>query len=360
MSDMTLPSSVTRRASLIGILLGAGYGLLARIAVATSGLEGGLFFAMTIGFLFCVPFAMGYLTVRPVTAPSLVYRIFVPWLPCVLVVVTAAAVSLEGAICIVMALPVMLVFASIGGISSATPAGQSRAALPVVLLLPYLAMPFEAGRASPRRLVETTTEITVAAPPAVVWSLIVSVDSIRPAEQRRALFTTIGFPQPIAATLSHPGVGGVRHATFERGVVFLEAVTEWVPERRLRFTIDPVEVPPTALDPHVTIGGPYFDVLTGTYELHPLPDGGTRIVLRSEHRVSTSFNPYAAWWAERVMQSIQRHILEVLRDRAEGTAAMLAVNHAPPSLVAALLAAGIIAHARRQAYLRESSADRRR
>jgi hypothetical protein len=121
----------------------------------------------------------------------------------------------------------------------------------------------------------------------------------------------------VAATLSRPGVGGVRTATFEGGVVFRETVTAWDEGRRLRFTIDPEAVPASTLDPHVTIGGPYFDVLTGTYELQPLPGGRTRLVLRSEHRVSTPFNLYAGWWADRVMRSIQRNILAVLRDRAE-------------------------------------------
>ena len=61
-----------------------------------------------------------------------------------------------------------------------------------------------------------------------------------------------------------------------------------------------------------------IDVLSGTYELQPLPNGRTRLVLYSEHRTSTSFNPYAVWWADRVMSSIQRNILAILRDRAEG------------------------------------------
>ena len=127
----------------------------------------------------------------------------------------------------------------------------------------------------------------------------------------------MGFPRPIAATIDRFGVGGVRTATFERGVVFRELVTDWVPERRLGFTIDPVVVPDGAMDQHVAIGGPYFDVLSGTYELHALDGGRTRLLLKSEHRTSTAFNLYAAWWADRVMVSIQRNILAVLRDRAE-------------------------------------------
>jgi len=280
----------------------------------------GTFAVMTVGFLVLVPVVVGYLAVRPVPRPSRAYRAFAPWVPCVLVVLAAWAIGWEGAVCIVMALPVMLLFSSLGGILGGARAGRGRASLPLVVALPWVLMPLEAattGRAPARRVVETTTAVTVAAPPEAVWPLVVSVDSIRVTERRPALFTAIGFPEPVAATLSRPGVGGVRTATFEGGVVFRETVTAWDEGRRLRFTIDPEAVPASTLDPHVTIGGPYFDVLTGTYELQPLPGGRTRLVLRSEHRVSTPFNLYAGWWADRVMRSIQRNILAVLRDRAE-------------------------------------------
>ena len=305
-----------RGASLLGVALGAAYGFVARLAVGRSSLAG-TYAVMTLGFLVLVPFAMGYLTVRSVRSPSLAFRVLAPWVPCLIVVAAAWLVGAEGSICIVMALPLMLPLASIGGIVGASQAGRLSAALPVVALLPWVMMPLERGRPAVKRFVTTTTSITIAAPPATVWPLVVSVDSITPREQRRALFSTIGFPKPIAATLDRPGVGGVRTAAFERGIVFRETIIAWEPERRIRFTIFPDAIPATTLDPHVAIGGPYFDVLTGTYELHPLGDGGTQLVLTSEHRVSTAFNPYAVWWADRVMRSIQTNILDVLRDRAE-------------------------------------------
>jgi len=305
-----------RGASLLGVALGAAYGLVARLAVGRSSLAG-TYAVMTLGFLVLVPFAMGYLTVRSVRSPSLAFRVLSPWVPCLIVVAAAWLVGAEGSICIVMALPLMLPLASLGGIVGASQAGRVSVALPVVAVLPWVIMPLERGRPAVKRFVTTTTSITVAAPPATVWPLVVSVDSITRREQRTALFSTIGFPKPVAATLDRPGVGGVRTATFEHGIVFRETIIAWEPERRIRFTISPDAIPATTLDPHVTIGGPYFDVLTGTYELHPLADGGTQLVLTSEHRVSTAFNPYAVWWADRVMRSIQTNILDVLRDRAE-------------------------------------------
>jgi len=275
---------------------------------------------MTFGFLFVVPLVIGYLTVRPVVESSGVFKFFAPWATCALVILGSVLFGLEGAICVVFASPVMLVLASVGGYVAGAQATKTRADVPVAILLPWVVMGLEGGSRGPTRQVVTTTQIEIAAPASAVWPLVVSVDSIRDSERRPAFFTTIGFPRPIPATLDHPGVGGVRTASFDRGVVFREAVVEWVPERRLRFTIDARAVPKTALDPHVTIGGPFFDVLTGTYELQPLSSSRTVLVLRSEHRVSTRFNFYAGWWADRVMASVQRNILVVLKGRAERVA----------------------------------------
>jgi len=313
---MDLATTALKRASLFGIFLGAGYGLVARLAVSRTSF-GGTFAVMTLGFLILVPFAMGYLTVRPVPSPSYGFRILAPWIPCSLVVLVAWLVGAEGTICIVMALPLMLPSSSVGGIFAASGAGRVSGAFPVVALLPWLTMPLERGRPATKQFVTTTTSITIDAPPAAVWPLVVSVDSIRPREQHSALFSSIGFPKPVAATLDRPGIGGVRTATFEHGIVFRETIIAWEAERRIQFTIAPDSIPATTLDPHVTIGGPYFDVLTGTYELNELSPGRTQLVLTSEHRVSTAFNPYAVWWADRIMRSIQTNILGVLRDRAE-------------------------------------------
>jgi hypothetical protein len=292
---------------------------MARAATAAN-IFAGMFSVMTLSFLLVVPFVLGAITVNRIERPSLLFRIFAPWVPMTIVVLVSALIGWEGAICIIMALPVLLIFSSIGGLIGASEALRGRAARLALLALPFAASPIETRFAPPTRWVETVTSIDITAPPAEVWPLVTSVDSITPAEQRPALFTRMGFPRPISAAITGEGVGSIRSARFERGLVFTETVTEWQPQRRLSFTIDPntESIPPTTLDPHVTIGGPFFDVLTGTYELHPTNDGrSTHLVLRSRHRVSTRFNLYAVWWADRVMASIQRNILRVHQARAE-------------------------------------------
>ena len=73
----------------------------------------------------------------------------------------------------------------------------------------------------------------------------------------------------VAVPFSYEGVGGIRNATFERGLRFVETVTRWEPDHRLSFMIkaDTAKIPPTTLDRRVTIGGPCFDVLDGEYQI---------------------------------------------------------------------------------------------
>ena len=143
--------------------------------------------------------------------------------------------------------------------------------------------------------------------------------AIDPAQIPNRWIYRAGFPKPIAATLDREGVGGVRTATFERGVSFFETVTEWDRSRKLAFTIhaDPDFIPHTAFDQHIIVGGRFYDVLDGIYEIEALSPTTTRLHLTSHHRLSTRFNAYAGWWSEKIMNQIQGSILEVIRQRAE-------------------------------------------
>jgi len=157
----------------------------------------------------------------------------------------------------------------------------------------------------------------------VVWNNIKSVSAIQPTELPDSWVSRLGFPKPIAATLSHEGVGGVRQASFTGGLVFTETVNRWDPEQDLRFSIraNTDSIPKSTLDEHVTIGGAFFDVLSGEYRLEQRPDG-ILLHLSSRERLSTHFNPYAGVWTDAVMRAIQEQILVVERNRCESETEM--------------------------------------
>lgn len=316
-------------ALLASVGAGAVYGFIGRLVFSASGPSGlaGVFAAMSIAFVFLVPICIGWLTISLAPAQLLNdwrYRWFAPWLAVLLAVFGVWVTGWEGKICIAMLLPVLLPMSNVGGAAALatrrTPRGRFYGVGFVsVLLLPYVAAPVEGAVSPAMQLRVVEREIRIHATPGQVWRQIVRVPRIRPGEYRTSFVHRIGFPRPVEATLSREGLGGVRRASFERGVVFTETVTEWQPGRLLSFDIDvdPSTIPPSALDEHVTVGGAYFDVLRGSYRIEPVGPRDVVLQLSSTHRLSTRFNFYASLWSDLVMRQIQSNILEVVRRRAE-------------------------------------------
>lgn len=311
------------------IVAGAAHGLMARALFGASETQRFLE-VMTASFIFFVPFSLGFVTVALAERrqrrkwPA---RLSLAILAGVLALAVSLALAWEGLICIFLWFPLYVVLSALGGTMAGAIADIRRrsgrdgsgSALPCALLLPYLAGPIEASIGTETSLRTIENSIRIEASPERVWENIARVPRFEEREHRFALSHAIGFPRPLEATLSHEGVGGVRHATFEGEVLFIETVTHWEPPRKLTFSIhaDAETIPPHTLDQHVAVGGPYFDVLEGEYELEPLPDGAVLLHLRSRHRVSTHFNFYATLWTDFIMSDVQGYILSIVRERAE-------------------------------------------
>jgi len=279
---------------------------------------------MTGSFLALMPLATGFITsflaAKSTSQSGPKLWLGLPVLITILFLAGATTFLWEGWICMVMYLPLGLAMSILGaslGVYSAR--RYPRNTLLSIGLLPFIVSPIEQiiGPTQDLRVVETSTDI--AASPATIWNNIKRVAPIQPREEQYSWTQSIGFPRPIEATLSFECLSAVREATFAGGVLFIETVTAWEPEKRLSFHIRADKIPAQTLDDHVTIGGPYFDVLQGEYRLEPLPNGRVRLHLSSRHRLSTTFNAYGRLWTDAVMKDIQKNVLHVVRNRSELT-----------------------------------------
>jgi hypothetical protein len=318
-----------RKLQVISIAIGAAYGLLMRGIFQVSYLPhwyNQIFDVMSVAFVLVVPYCMGYLTIAIRAREGRVgyaARIFAPWLVVALGLLGCALAAWEGTICIVMMTPIALLLGSLGGLTAGHLVNPSRPKFSMTSMLVVALLPFVVGwtepRVPPREIRTVESDVLIHASPQIIWQNIERVPRIADDELPRSWNRSIGFPRPIEATLDHEGVGGVRHATFAGNVLFIETVDTWEPEKQLEFSIyaDTSSIPPTTLDEHVTVGGPYFDVLHGEYVLEPQGDGETRLRLISRHRVSTDFNWYAQLWTDGVMRDVQQSILHVIKNRCE-------------------------------------------
>ncbi|HZQ67698.1 MAG TPA: hypothetical protein VFA68_04190 [Terriglobales bacterium] len=318
---------------LYGALVGFVYGLGVRIGF-TSPATSKSFAVMSLSFLFLMPFAMGFLTVyfveRRRPQPTWIWLVL-PLLPVFAGLVTTLVALWEGMICILMFAPIGIGLGVIGGLLGGLLGRRlgsqrfSNLALMCVAVLPLVVSPWEQGVLNRREIRTVTSSVEIHASPSVIWKNIERVPAIKAAELPESWSHRIGFPNPVEATLSFAGDGGVRHASFEGGVLFIENIDVWEPERCLAFSIhaQTAQIPRTTLDEHVAVGGPFFDVLRGEYRLETLSDGMVRLHLASQHRVSTDFNWYAHLWTDAVMQDLQRRILYVVKNRSERAASPL-------------------------------------
>lgn len=315
------------RSLLFAAICGALYGILSQLVarkfVKDSQPIMASYMVMSLAYVFVLPAVIGMVHVYIRSRDRLltyVAAIFEPIIPATLCLVFSMLVHWEGLICLILAIPVMLFLAALGGLTMRIIL-KFRGKHLVFATFVFLPIPLSFAEQKiplPQEMQIVKNSIVIRADANKVWQKIVRVEKIT--EPQNSFFFTMGFPKPIEALLTQEGVGGTRLATFERGLQFVERVTEWQANKKLAFSIqaDPQATPLTTLDEHVTVGGAFFDVLSGTYEIEPVSSNEVRLVLYSRHRLSTHFNFYARIWSRYLMSEIQENILRVIKTRSEG------------------------------------------
>jgi hypothetical protein len=315
------------------VIIGCGllYGGFARMGFGVEVISKWIGGPASVAFLFFVPFAMGALvaflgmTLSDPKDRNVRYWSFGAPSACLwLGVLVSLVTGFEAFFCVLVASPILWLLTILGGVFTATLVDRlgsrgERFYVSMVLLLPYFVGPVEQMIELPEEILTVENRIEIHASPEEIWNEIKSVPAISKKELRWSWVHALGFPRPIAAVLEGEGIGAVRVATFERNVSFFERVTEWVPGQAIAFSIeaDPQFVPANAFDQHVIVGGRFYDVLDGRYEIETGEDGKVVLHLSSRHRLNTHLGGYASWWSERIMEEIQGNILEVVKRRAE-------------------------------------------
>jgi len=321
-------ASLTRKQlTWIGVVLGCAYGIFARLAFGFKS-TGNVFAVMSSSFIFGVPVVLGFITVwfgEYREKYGWARRVLTPWLAALACLGCCLIFAWEGLICVWLWLPLVLILSSLGGLLAGLlrflfPSKPGKTyCLAVVALVPFVAAPLESLRAKAAEVRSVHTSVEINAPSKVVWQQIRSVPRIEPSEQSFSVSHLLGFPYPIDALLEGEGIGAVRYARFDGGVLFIERITEWVEGERLSFPIhaDTKSIPPGTFDEHVTIGGLYFDVLNGTYAVETVSPNRVILHLSSEQRLSTGFNFYSHLWTEALMADLQHYILRIIKRRCE-------------------------------------------
>jgi len=323
-----LPAAKSERPRLpaLRILIGgAAYGLAMRVifgfwpfGVAVPGTG-----PMLVSFAFLVPCVIGIWSVSrlPAEQRNVGSAILVPWAPLFLFLAGTAALAIEGAICIALAIPIFMAMASFGGLIALLAFKASKpstATTSGILVLPLLLALAERGMPLTDSIERSTESVHIAAPPERIWHLINDATGIEPQEMQSGWAWRIGVPYPVSAITVDEDGGRVRKLVWQKGVHFDEPILDWDENRyiRWRYRFDADSIPDGALDDHVRVGGAYFDLIDTSYRLEPEGDG-TRLTIDVGYRVSTHFNWYSARLGRFLVDDAAKTILEFYRRRTE-------------------------------------------
>lgn len=233
------------------------------------------------------------------------------------------AFALEGAICILMAAPLALPLAILGGVvgHAIQGCGRGRREVPPVIGAMSLALPLLLGvehAGQPRSpLLEVRSVVEIAAAPERVWPQVVAFAEL-PAPTEWLFRSGVAYPQ--RAEIAGQGVGAIRYCVFSTGA-FEEPIEVWDEPRLLRFGVTKNPPPMEEWTPYTHVHPPHLDGFLmserGQFRLEALPGGRTRLEGTTWYRHNLWPAKYWQVWSDYIIHRIHLRVLEYIKERAE-------------------------------------------
>jgi uncharacterized membrane protein YhaH (DUF805 family) len=247
-------------------------------------------------------------------------------LPVALLGAVLLVVALEGIICILMAAPLALILAVLGGSLGYSIQAkhwrpqQSAGMISAVLFLTPALFGVEHAAALRPEIFVVHSSVEINAPPQAVWNKVVAFTEIGAPQE---ILFRAGIAYPIRAEMIGHGAGAVRLCVFSTGP-FVEPIQVWDEPRLLKFSVSENPAPMNELSPYSNLRPPhlhgYFVSKQGQFELVALPGGRTRVIGTTWYQHTMWPAGYWHLWSDYIIHRIHMRVLEHIRDEAEGPA----------------------------------------
>jgi len=227
--------------------------------------------------------------------------------------------ALEGLICIVMALPIGLVFTWLGSfigyqVIKKTIKNEGPTAMLILILIIPSFSSIE-NRFNPK-LNSVVTSIEINASPEIVWKNVIEFPQLK--KPTEFIFKT-GIAYPINAKIKGKGVGAIRYCNFTTGS-FVEPITTWNEPNLLAFTVNQQPAPMKEMSfwdidsPHLH---DYFVSKKGQFKLIKLKNGHTKLIGTTWYY--NDIKPYFYWgiWSNSIIHKIHNRVLKHIKITSE-------------------------------------------
>lgn len=231
--------------------------------------------------------------------------------------------GLEGAICIVMVIPIFLPLGIMGAaigyaiasIDRKTGVSSQRGMYGCMLILPFIGWIEHRLDSSP--ILEVRSQVLIEAPPEVVWENVIRFSDIE--EPPTGILAT-GVAYPLRAVIHGEGVGAVRHCEFSTGA-FVEPITIWDAPKRLAFDVTSQPEPMSELSPYRDIHPPHlegsFRSIRGEFRLTKIREGETLLEGSTWYQIDMGPRDYWRVWTDSIIHQIHMRVLNHIKKEVE-------------------------------------------
>jgi hypothetical protein len=317
--DSVIPESVVGSAALAVLLMGSLGAALVYFSVS-------MLRTYALGVFVALPFCLGLGAVMIYThhrARSFGGCVLVSLTAVGLVAFALFALAFEGLVCILMAAPIAIPLAVLGGIvgffiqrSRSVPANLPSFML-VAVFVPAGLMTIDTIHPETPELYSVASAIRIEASAPKIWQNLIAFPDLP--EPEPWLFR-IGVSHPIHATIDGAGVGALRECLFSTGT-FVERIEVWEENRRMGFSViskadsmrefSPYNIRPRHLDG-------YFDPEKAEFTLTANADGSTTLEGRSWYRNSMWPGIYWRLWSDKILHDVHLSVFKHIKKLSEG------------------------------------------
>ncbi|MGM5631656.1 hypothetical protein O2K51_12205 [Apibacter raozihei] len=228
--------------------------------------------------------------------------------------------AMEGIICIIMALPILLLLVLLGALIGKSVAKKFKVnekLLTVFFLTSSMVFLSFDSKNKASALISVTTEIDINSSVENVWTNVLEFDSISPPKE--IIFKT-GISYPTDAKIKGRGIGAIRYCNFTTGS-FVEPITEWNAPYELKFAVERQPLPMNEMNPFWNIQPlhlkGYFLSKKGEFKLRNIGDNQTQLSGTTWYELNIAPAGYWKLWSDFIIHKIHLRVLNHIKERSE-------------------------------------------
>lgn len=303
-------------ASLLGLGAGAAY-LVIFVVISVYGLGsyGAAMFFGTPVITGCVASFLLNRKRRRGVGQTLIHSALTMAVACVAFLL----LGLEGVICVVMAMPIMIPLGLFGALVGRSIAcsmnrhGRSEkpGLLGCVLALPFIAWVENATQRNPTY--EVVSSVKVRAPIETVWENVIHFSDI---SAEPSWYFKMGIAYPMRAHIDGTGAGAQRFCEFSTGT-FVEPISAWQPPTKLSFDVSEQPDPMFELTPYRHIHPPHlkgsFRSIRGEFRLAAIDHEHTLLEGSTWYQLDVRPLNYWTVWTDWILHRIHYRVLDHIK-----------------------------------------------